>query len=171
MNDYSTILVPYDFSSHARTALDTASDFATRLDAEVHLVFVVEPPSYLYAGHLFGGTAGLQAPFDTSELRAGAQSALQDVADTVSGRARPSGSSRKIHAHVIEGGGIARLIQDFATELGADLIVMGTHGRTGLAQVFVGSVAERTIRDAPCPVLTVQAPESDDNEQTGSEPD
>lgn len=51
------------------------------------------------------------------------------------------------------------MIGDSAEDLGADLIVMGTHGRTGLTHVFLGSVAERTLRSAPCPVLTVQSPE------------
>ena len=65
----------------------------------------------------------------------------------------------KVEAHVLEGSGIADMIIGAAEEHDADLIVMGTHGRTGLAHVFLGSVAERTLRRAPCPVLTVQAPD------------
>lgn len=67
----------------------------------------------------------------------------------------------KLQPHVAVGSAVADLIRQTAAELGADLIVMGTHGRTGLAHVFLGSVAERTLRRAPCPVLTVQASEDD----------
>ena len=54
-------------------------------------------------------------------------------------------------------GPAARMILEFATEKGIDLIVMGTHGRTGLAHIVMGSVAERVVRMAPCPVLTLRA--------------
>lgn len=63
-----------------------------------------------------------------------------------------------VELHVVEGAGVAEMIGEVAESLGADLIVMGTHGRTGLAHVFLGSVAERTLSRAPCPVLTVQVP-------------
>jgi universal stress protein A len=56
-------------------------------------------------------------------------------------------------------GAPATAICETAEKIGADLIVMGTHGRTGIAHVFLGSVAERTIRHAPCPVLTVRGSE------------
>lgn len=65
----------------------------------------------------------------------------------------------KREAHVLEGTSPSERIRELASKLGSDLIVMGTHGRTGLAHVFLGSVAERTLRRAPCPVLCVQAPE------------
>ena len=68
----------------------------------------------------------------------------------------------EIHCHVVEGTGIADAIRESAEKLGADLIVMGTHGRTGLAHVFLGSVAERTLRNAHCPVLVVQADAEDE---------
>lgn len=58
---------------------------------------------------------------------------------------------------VVRVGDAPRLIVDSARELGADLIVMATHGRRGLSHLFVGSVTERVVRDAPCPVLTVRA--------------
>jgi nucleotide-binding universal stress UspA family protein len=57
-------------------------------------------------------------------------------------------------------GHVAQTIVDYAKDVGADLIVMGTHGRTGLAHFIIGSVAERVVRMAPCPVLTVGATEA-----------
>ena len=59
----------------------------------------------------------------------------------------------------VHGGTPELVIVDMAAEKEADLIVMGTHGRTGLAHVLLGSVAERVLRTAPCPVITVKAPE------------
>jgi nucleotide-binding universal stress UspA family protein len=67
------------------------------------------------------------------------------------------GAPGKVEAHVVEGASIVEMIRQYAEEVGADLIIMGTHGRTGLAHVFLGSVTERTLRSSPCPVLAVQA--------------
>ena len=84
-------------------------------------------------------------------IRKAVEKALGDVVDGL--RDFPG----TVEAQVAEGAGIARVICESARELGADLIVMGTHGRTGLQHVFLGSVAERTLRNAPCPVLTVRS--------------
>ena len=62
----------------------------------------------------------------------------------------------RVETHVIAGGQIASAIDTLADQIHADLIVMSTHGRTGLAHALIGSVAERTIRRAPCPVLTIR---------------
>ena len=78
--------------------------------------------------------------------------------------ARDDEAPGKVEAHVVEAAGIAEAICDAAETFGADLIVMGTHGRTGLAHVFLGSAAERTLRQAPCPVLTVRAPAEEEQE-------
>jgi nucleotide-binding universal stress UspA family protein len=150
MSDYRTFLVPYDFSEHAEAALATALDLAGRLDAAVHLLHVIEPPVFTYPAF----EAAPIAPPSMLDVRAAAQKSLEDVASARGQRAR-------LETHVVEGASIAEMIGESADELGADLIVMGTHGRTGLAHVFLGSVAERTLRRAPCPVLTVRASEED----------
>jgi nucleotide-binding universal stress UspA family protein len=152
MTEFQTILVPYDFSAHARAALSTAVDLAQRLGAELHLLHVVQSPSFVY-GYGSYGAAGAPPPVDMVALREGATQSLQAVADAVKELPKTP------VPHVVEGTSTAEMIREEAEELGADLIVMGTHGRTGLAHVFLGSVAERTLRRAPCPVLTVQAPE------------
>ena len=151
MNSYQTFIVPYDFSEHARAAADTAADLARRLDASLHLVHVVQPPSFGY-----GATpAAVPIPLNLVEIRAGALGALQELARSLEPIAGP------VQAHVVEGLSIADALQEEAERLGADLIVMGTHGRTGIARVFLGSVAERTLRQAPCPVLTVRSSEEE----------
>lgn len=152
MNEFRTFVVPYDFSPHAVAALDAAGNLAKRLGADLHLLHVVHVPMQAYAYAPHPAAAG-RIPFDTHELREEARRALEQVAGDL------EGLPGRVQAHVVEGVGIADAIGVVAEEQGADLIVMGTHGRTGLAHVFLGSVAERTLRLAPCPVLTVRASE------------
>jgi universal stress protein A len=151
MSDYSTFLVPYDFSEHARAALDVASDLARRLNADLHLVHVLQVVGSAYD---FGPYGGVTVPpmIDMTKLR---QSAMKSLRDVVDGVEIPG----EVEPHVVEGASVAEMIRKSATNLAADLIVMGTHGRTGLAHAFLGSVAERTQRTAPCPVVAVRGHE------------
>jgi nucleotide-binding universal stress UspA family protein len=153
MSDYRTFVVPYDFSEHARAALDTAVDLARRLGAELHLIHIIH--LHTYAHGAFGGVS-VPAPTNTTEIQNALMKSLQGVVAGI------DNAPAKVEPHIVEGANVAEMIRASAEELGADLIVMGTHGRTGLAHVFLGSVAERTLRKAPCPVLTVQAPGEDD---------
>jgi nucleotide-binding universal stress UspA family protein len=156
MNEFRTLMVPYDFSEHARAALDTALDLGKRLGArELHLVHVISTPAYAYAGYASHAGAAVPPPFDLKRVRESALASLEDAREVVLAL-RPD-RSVSIETDVIEGASIDRSLCDAARRLSADLIVMGTHGRTGLAQVFLGSVAARTLRSAPCPVLSVRA--------------
>jgi nucleotide-binding universal stress UspA family protein len=150
MPDYRTILVPYDFSDHSKKALAAAVDLGRRFDSNLHLLHVVTPPIVAYPTM---GTAAAPPPNLLMEVREAAERSLNDVAAAIED---PPGT---VKPHIATGGATADAIREAATTLGADLIVMGTHGRTGMARVFLGSVAERTLRLAPCPVLTVRAPE------------
>jgi len=149
MSDYRTFVVPYDFSEHARAALHLATDLARRLESDLHLVHVIQPPSLALAAYGDYGAAD-SAPVDMLRLREIANTALSDVAAGI------EHGPGKIETHVVESPSVVDAIRESAEKLAADLIVMGTHGRTGLAHVFLGSVAERTLRGAPCPVLTVR---------------
>jgi nucleotide-binding universal stress UspA family protein len=151
MSDYRTFVVPYDFSEHAEAALATASDLARRLDARLHLVHVVQPPAYAY-GYGLAGVAAAPPPIDLGEVEQGALESLSRVISDL------GEAAERAEPHVVQGSDIAEMIRQVAGKLDADLIVMGTHGRTGLAHVFLGSVMERTVRRAACPVLAVQAP-------------
>ncbi len=157
MSDYQIIVVPYDFSAHAKRALSEAADLARRFGGELHVLHVIQPPVYAYAYGPYGAAAA-PPPIDTAGMRRDAMKSLEEVAN---GLADPP---KRVQPHVVEATSIASAIRESAEDLGADLIVMGTHGRTGLAHVFLGSVAERTLRGAPCPVLTVQAPEAEEEE-------
>jgi nucleotide-binding universal stress UspA family protein len=154
MSNFQTIVVPYDFSDHARAALDTAVDLARRLESDLHLLHVVQLPAYTYPA--FQGV-GAALPMNLVEVRDGATQSLREIAAAI------EGAPGKVEVQVVEGGSIAEMIRQSAEKLGADLIIMGTHGRTGLAHVFLGSVAERTLRGAPCPVLTVQGRDQEES--------
>jgi nucleotide-binding universal stress UspA family protein len=140
------ILVPIDFSESGRVIFDYALDVARDRGAEVLLLHVVGIPV---------------APFDPAygvaadprlllELQAGAEKGLADLAATV----RP-GDRVAVRTKVVTGAPSREIVRE-AREGGADLVVIGTHGRTGLRHVFLGSVAENVVRLCPCPVLTVR---------------
>jgi len=142
---FQTLLVPHDFSDDAAAALEAAVELARRLGAQLHLLHVYQQPVDVLSPY------GVAVPPNVGpELRAAAQSRLQKIAARI--------SDLRVELHVAEGPP-ALVIAEQAQTLGVDLVVMGTHGRTGLRHLLLGSVAERTMRSAPCPVLTVKAPE------------
>lgn len=146
MGDYERILVAHDFSADASAALDAAVGLASRLGAEIHVVFVYPPPMDLLA------TFGIEIPtVSLPELRRSAAVRL----DQELGKVKGAGLEGTWHFR--EGQPSDELVRA-ADELGIDLIVMGTRGRTGLSHALLGSVAERTLRRASCPVLTVKSP-------------
>jgi len=144
--DYKTILVPYDFSDHANAALAVADDLAKRFGADLHLLHVLQMIDFLPEW-------SEPVPLDAmlGERRRATEHALAEVA---SNHAR---GAPHVYTHLDEAQLAVERICESARELGANLIVMGTHGRTGFAHAFLGSVTERTLRSAPCPVLAVRA--------------
>lgn len=156
MEQSSIFVVAYDFSPHADAALYAAADLAKRFGAEIHLLHVIQNPTPLSATAIYGDPV---PPAITPQQRDQARAELASVAD------RLKLSTVDTTAHVAQDNSVDRAIVDYCEEHGADLLVMGTHGRTGVAHVFLGSVAERTLRRAPCPVMTVQAPELEETEQ------
>lgn len=140
-----TLLVPVDFSDDAGAALDMALELAGQLGATVHLLHVYHRPVEMLSPY---GVA--LPPTVDREIRESAEKRLGVELE----KARKSGVD--CQAHVREG--VAGLdIAETAKELGVDLIVMGTRGLTGVKHVLFGSVAERTVRMAECPVLSVKA--------------
>jgi nucleotide-binding universal stress UspA family protein len=145
MKPYTKILVPTDFSVHADEALDTAIDLAGRYGASITIMHAFEPVIYAFpeASGIYAGLQLADAVEDIDkELEKRTQRALAKGAKNVAMTQRsgfPPGE-----------------IADFAKDGGYDLIVMGTHGRRGFSRLMMGSVAERVLRIAPCPVLTVR---------------
>jgi nucleotide-binding universal stress UspA family protein len=139
------ILLPTDFSSFSVTATRYACELATRFDAELHVLHTLE----VHLSSTPGFGMGLALPTYIQESRAAAEKALTSVLDPqwVVGR--------KVVQAVIEGSPKVEIVR-YARKHEIDLIVLATHGRTGLAHVIIGSVAESVVRTAPCPVLTVR---------------
>ncbi|ELZ71701.1 UspA domain-containing protein [Haloferax prahovense DSM 18310] len=138
---YEEILLPVDGSPAAEQAIPHVFDLAERYDATVHVLFVVNTTRD-NAG-IIGGTV-----LETLEQEG------QRVVDEVVER----GESRGIETvGAVRRGAPHETILDYATEHGAEVIAMATHGRTGVERVLLGSVTERVVRTAPVPVLTVRA--------------
>lgn len=138
------VLVATDFSEQAGRALDAALALAERTKAEVHLVHALEVALPLFEPY------AVVLPADwIGEARRLAQEKLESAQATVTAR----GLSGSVHLGDVPA---AHAIADRARTLGADLVVVGTHGHTGLKHVLLGSVAERTVEYAPCAVWTVK---------------
>lgn len=145
MSDIKRILVPTDFSEPADAALSYALDLAARLGATVSLIHVFEDLIE-------------QSPYP--ELYIPLAPALRDeLLQSVNGRLndRVARGGAVAMSSEICFGAAAQAIVDAARTRDADLIVMGTHGRHGVAHLLMGSVAERVLRTAACPVLTVRS--------------
>ena len=146
------ILVPVDFSSSSLAALDTAIELAARFGATFELLHAWEPPPVYGTEALVAGGAALYAELDDSTRRA----AGKDMAELVE-RLQKRGF-RDVRAH-IERGAPSLVILEMAAKNGYDMIVMGTHGRRGFSRFLAGSVAEKVVRLAHVPVLTIRHPD------------
>ncbi|MDH3211911.1 MAG: universal stress protein [Myxococcales bacterium] len=145
MSPIGKILVATDFSPHAARALEYAVDWAKTLGATIDVVHVYEAPLVELTPY------HLAIPLKVLEgVRDAARERLEGLREKVAAE----GIATAVH---LREGNSAEGVADAARELGADLIVMGTRGNTGLKHVLLGSVAERTLRLAPCPVLTLHA--------------
>jgi nucleotide-binding universal stress UspA family protein len=139
----ATILVPTDFSEPADEALEYARTLGARVGASVHLLHVMQEP--LLAEGLVAETTIASSPSLHEQTLAEARTGLA---------CRSAGTAS---AEFTLGDTVAN-ITAYASRLRADLIVMGTRGRTGMAHLLLGSVAEQVVRTAPCPVITVRRP-------------
>ncbi len=141
---YERILVPTDGSVGSAHVALQAIDLAETYGATIHVLHVIDEK-----------VRGLVAGFgDEEEFEARGR----EAAERVAGMARNHGVDV---VTAIEDGDPAQRIVDYAEEIDADLIVSGTHGRSGVERRLIGSVAERIVRKAPCPVMTVRLPETD----------
>jgi nucleotide-binding universal stress UspA family protein len=148
MPTVTRILVPIDFSPSARAALQYAGFLADKLGASVEVLHVFEPPGYVGPDTLalLPITAGHH---EWGETKADVERQVEQfLADTSGGPA-----TRTVR---VEAGEPSDAILRVAAEDRADLVVMGTHGRTGLSRLLIGSVAEAVLRRASCPVLTLR---------------
>lgn len=145
MLNIKKILVPTDLSSHAEFGFHLACALARDYKAELVLL-LVKPPTEAVVGEF-----GMTPPESTDEIEA-----IKEQFFAI----KPDDNSINVDYHFREGDPVAVII-NVAKELGCDLIIMGTHGRTGLKRLLMGSVAEKVVREAPCPVLAIKQPMSE----------
>jgi nucleotide-binding universal stress UspA family protein len=138
-----TILIPTDFSEPSANALKYARAFAENFKASIHLLHVLELTAFY----------GWEAPVIAREdLERGALNQLEHLITETE-------KEQSCVLPVLRTGSPFVEIVRYAREANVDLIVMGTHGRGPIAHMLMGSVAEKVVRKAPCPVLTVRHPE------------
>lgn len=139
-------LAPTDFSKYARAGVEVAAELAATFECQLDLLHVIEQP--VYPDFYFPVSV---PEWDLGELRGRARARLVDLATELS-------RDREVEIEVeVKVGRTAAEIADYAGEIGAELIVIASHGARGLERVLLGSVAERTIRRAPCSVLALNA--------------
>lgn len=137
------LLVPVDFSDSSAKLIDFAIEFARMHAAELKLLHVIEPMNYAVPRWIPEPTALLE------EQRKEAAAQLARLEQRA--RAKRINCSSEVHFGVVY-----EVIADFARTSEADMILIATHGRTGLAHMIIGSVAERVIHNATCPVLVLR---------------
>ncbi|MEN3001668.1 MAG: universal stress protein [Armatimonadota bacterium] len=145
---FRKILAPTDFSEPSYVALDAAIELADHFDAELHLLHVVPPL------HVVPVPVNVEIPLYEMELREAAERSMREVVEQrVPARLRTFSS--------VVWGEPAEEILAYQQEKGVDLIVIATHGRRGWQRFVFGSVTEKVVRLASCPVLTIRAPEQE----------
>jgi len=147
MPGYQCILAPTDFSDTATAAVHAASGLARQYKAELHLLHIVATQTY-YAEM----PEMMLPPMEGFSLQLLA-SGKEKIGEVASGL----GKEIHVHTHVEESPGRpADAIAEIAKSIKADLIVIGSHGRTGLMHILLGSTAERVVREATCDVLVIK---------------
>lgn len=142
------ILVPIDFSESSKKALKYAIPFARQFGASIDLIYVVEPT--IYPADFSFGQVGF--PNVEEELRARGEAELKGLVKDLVRRQVPA-------SVVIRTGKAFYEIDQYAREENIDLIIIATHGHSGVEQFLFGSTTEKVVRKAPCPVLVVRSGE------------
>lgn len=141
------ILVPIDFSDYSKSALRYAVNFSKLFNAEIILIYVVEP--VIYPPDFSMGQIAI--PAVTTEFDERARDELNKLAKN------EIPSAVKVSTLIKSGKPFIEII-DAAAEEDVDLIIIATHGHSGVEQILFGSTAEKVVRKAPCPVLTLREP-------------
>ncbi|QDT38486.1 universal stress protein [Stratiformator vulcanicus] len=140
------VLFPTDFSEYSRAARTYAIDFAIKFEAELHVLHVVQDPMVF----LPDPAMAIPPAFaDVKEIDDAAKQSLENL---------PLPSELSVVRAVRHGPAFLEILH-YCREHSIDLTVLGTHGRSGLSHVLMGSTAEKVVRKAPCPVLTVRPSE------------
>jgi len=147
METIQKILVPIDFSDYSKKALQYSIDFAKQFNAEIILVYVIEP--LMYPADLSMGQ--MVIPQSTVNLSEKSKIELELLAKN------EIGDQLNFDVIVKTGKPFIEIIET-ASETDSDLIIISTHGHTGVEHLLFGSTSEKVVRKAPCPVLTLREP-------------
>jgi len=142
------ILVPIDFSGHSKNALKYALSFAQQFRASIDLIYVVEPT--VYPADFSFGQIGF--PNVEKELQEYGNKELKNLIDEEIG-------GQVVSRKIVRTGKPFYEINQYAQERDIDLIIIATHGHSGVEHILFGSTAEKVVRKAPCPVLVVRTGE------------
>ncbi|MFO0761172.1 MAG: universal stress protein [Byssovorax sp.] len=145
------ILVPTDFSPASSLALDAAAILAKQFGASITLLYVYDPSLLTPLFAVPGAGAIINTVDRSPEFEATAHADLERL------RKERLAAVEQVELRIHQHPNAAEGICEMAGRLGSDLIVLSTHGRTGLSHMLIGSVAERVVRHAPCPVLTLRS--------------
>ena len=149
IRDIRRIVTPIDFSDNSRLIADSSMFMASKYEASLHIVFVVQNFED-YSGFF---VPQMHVPNLEEELMTGAEERMDSFLEEM-GKATSQFKVKEV-THKVLMGDVAEQIVDYATEIRADLIIMGTHGYKGLEKIMFGSVADKVVRSALCPVTTI----------------
>ena len=142
MTEFGKILFPTDFSESAENASRYALSLAKKYASKVYVIHVIEPFTYTTE-------FGLDFSAQLKEMEASARRLLDDIAASI------KKTNLDVESALITGEPFVEIIK-YARKEQVDLIVMATHGRSGIEHMLMGSVAEKVVRKSPCPVLTIK---------------
>ena len=162
MMPWKLIVAPTDFSEPARSALRLAANLARACNARLVVLHASEMPPGVDSNTFITPGGSVVAVPAIDHVRATAQSLLAREVEAL----RAEGVEVETEFAIVSA---SAAILDTAKRLGADLLVVGTHGRKGLSRLLLGSVAERIVRTAPIPVLTVRYTGDDEAHPTAGE--
>ena len=149
MLDINKVITPIDFSDNSKLIAESAAYLAGKFGASLHLVFIVQNFED-YSGFF---VPQMSMPNLEQDLIAGAEEKMASFCADLQESFTKAGISEVTHQVAM--GDVAEQIVEFAAVSKGDLIVMGTHGYKGLEKIMFGSVADKVVRSAPCPVLTI----------------
>lgn len=149
IREIKKVVTPVDFSDNSRLIAESAAYLAGKFGASMHLVFVVQNFED-YSGFF---VPQMTLPTLEGELVESAEQKMSSFCGEMTAFCKEAGVSEL--SYKVFMGDVAEQIAEYAAELAADMIVMGTHGYKGLEKIMFGSVADKVVRSAPCPVLTI----------------
>ncbi len=149
IRDIKRVVTPIDFSDNSRLIADSSIYMASKYEAALYFVFVVQNFED-YSGFF---VPQMHVPNLEEDLMTGAEERMEQFIEEMSEVSAELGVKEVIHKVLM--GDVAEQIVDYATEIKADLIIMGTHGYKGLEKIMFGSVADKVVRSALCPVTTI----------------